>query len=114
MRTIVCPWEQKKQIVEIIRAAAMFTRELLQDTAVEGDVFLKDQMLASISKVIWTQNIAIATSMIDSSPIAANYLKVSSSDDGFCQGCGPDRQSNLIAARGPTSVFLTNSVPFWD
>ena len=48
VRTIVCPWEQKKHIVEIIKAAAMFTREHLQDTAVESDVFLKDQMLASI------------------------------------------------------------------
>ena len=79
----------------IIKAAAMFTREHLQDTAVEGDVFLKDQMLASISRVIWTQNISIATNMIDSSPIAAKYLKVSSSDDG-----------------SPTSVFLKDSLVF--
>ena len=82
VRTIVCPWEQKKHIVEIIKAAAMFPREHLQDTAVESDVFLKDQMLASISTVIWTQNISIATNMIDSSPIAPKYIKVSSSDDG--------------------------------
>ena len=95
VRSIVCPWEQKKTIVEIIKAAAMFTREHLQDNAVEADIFLKDQLLASISRVIWTQNISIATNMIDSSPIAANYLKVSSSDDGF-----------------PTSVFLKDSSAF--
>ncbi len=82
MRSIVCPWEQKKRIVEIIKAAAMFMREHLQDTALEADVFLKDQLLASIARVIWTQNISIATSMIGSSPIAANYLKVSSSENG--------------------------------
>ena len=95
VRTIVCPWGQKKEVVEIINAAAMFTREHLQDTAVESDVFLKDQMLASISRVIWTQNISIATSMIDSSPIAANYITVSSSNDGL-----------------PTSVFLKDSLVF--
>ena len=30
--TMDCPWEQKKIIVEIIKAAAMYTREHLQDT----------------------------------------------------------------------------------
>ena len=74
----------------------MFTREHLQDTAVEGDVFLKDQMLATIARVIWTQNTSIATNMIDSSPIAAKYLKVSSSDDG-----------------SPTLVFLKESLVFF-
>ena len=100
VRSIVCPWEQKQRIVEIIKAAAMFTREHLQDTAVEADVFLKDQLLASISRVIWTQNISIAMNMINSSPIAAKYLNVSSSGDGFWQGGGPDRHSILNAARG--------------
>ena len=37
---------------------------------------------------------------------------VSSSDDGFGQGGGPDRQSSLIAARGQNCVFLTDSVAF--
>ena len=78
----MCPWEQKTNIVEIIKADAMYTREHLQDTQVEQDIFMKDQMLATIARVIWTQNISIAINMIDYSPIAAKYMKVSSSDDG--------------------------------
>ena len=93
--TMMCPWEQKQLIVEIIKAAAMHTREHLQDTQVEQDIFMKDQMLATIAKVIWTQNISIAINMIDSSPIAAKYLKVSCSDDG-----------------SPTLVFLKDSFGF--
>ena len=64
----------------------------------EGDVFLKDQMLASISKVIWTQNISIATNMIDSSPIAAKYLKVNHIGD-----------DHVAKYDGSPSVFLKDS-----
>ena len=63
---------------------------------------------------IWAQNHTIAYNMITSSPIAAKYLDVSSSDDGFCQGCGPDRQPNLVAARSQNVVFLKDSQAFSD
>ena len=41
--TMDCPWEQNKFIVAIIKAAAMYTREHLQDTQVEQDIFLKEE-----------------------------------------------------------------------
>ena len=66
----------EKYIVEMIKAAALFTREHMQDTQVEQDVFMKDQMLATIARVIRAQNIPIANNMVDSSPLAAKYLKV--------------------------------------
>ena len=55
IRSFTNPWEQKKYIVGMIKAAALFTREYMQDMKVENDVFMRDQLLASIPKVIWAQ-----------------------------------------------------------
>ena len=53
VRFLDCPWLQKQLLAELIKAAALFTREFLQDFAADTDIFVKDQLLASISRVIW-------------------------------------------------------------
>ena len=77
------PWEQKKYLVGIMKATAMYVREWMQDQKEENDVFSKDQLLASMSRVIWNQNITIANRIIETSSFAAKCLKVSTSDDGI-------------------------------
>ena len=82
VRFVDCPWMQKELLAELIKTAALFTREFLQDYAADTDIFVKDQLLASISRVIWAQNHRIAHNMITASPIAAKHLEVSYSDGG--------------------------------
>ena len=77
------PWDQKKYLVGIIKATAMYVREWMQDQKEENDVFCKDQLLASMSRVIWNQNITIANRIIETSSFAAKFLKVSTSDVGI-------------------------------
>ena len=52
VRFLEDPWEQKKYLVGIIKATAMYVREWMQDQQEENDVFCKDQLLASMSRVI--------------------------------------------------------------
>ena len=83
IRFCVDPWEQKKYLVGIIEAAAMYVREWMQDSKEENDVFRRDQLLASMSRVIWSQNTTIANRIIETSSVAAKFLNVSTSDDGL-------------------------------
>ena len=109
VHVIECPWMQKQMLAELIKAGALYTRELLQDKVTENDIFLKDQLLASISRVIWAQNHTIATNMITSSPIAAKYLGVSSSDEGSSTSVFlKDSQAFLISATPIEQVLFPN------
>ena len=83
VRFLEDPWEQKKYLVGIIKATAMYVREWMQDQQEENDVLCKDQLLASMSIGIWNQNITIANKIIETSSFAAKFLKVATSDDGI-------------------------------
>ena len=73
---------QKSFLVGIIKAAAIFVREFIQDRQEDG-IINKDQLLSSISRVVWNQDANIAAEIIESSSFAAKHLKVSLSDDGI-------------------------------
>ena len=46
------PWVMKAYLVEIIKAASLLVRECIQDCNEQG-IIDKDQLLISISRVVW-------------------------------------------------------------
>ena len=58
------PWIHQLYLIEIIKAAALFVREWTQDFQETGP-FYTDAALTAISRVVWTQDVALAERLMD-------------------------------------------------
>jgi hypothetical protein len=62
-------------LVELIKAAALYVREWTQDSAETGP-FFTDAALTAISRVVWTQDVALAERLIECSQLARTHLQI--------------------------------------
>ena len=69
------PWIQQLYLIEIIRAAALYVREWIQDFQETGP-FYTDAALTAISRVVWTQDVTLAEKLRDSSPLARTHIQI--------------------------------------
>ena len=88
------PWIFQLHLVELIRAAALYVREWTQDSEETGP-FFTDAALTAISRVVWTQDVALAERLIDCSQFARTHLQIN---------C-PETNRFVIQLVNPTAFF---------
>ena len=100
IRNIQDPLIFQLHLVELIKAAALYVREWTQDSAETGS-FFTDAALTAISRVVWTQDVALAERLIECSQLARTHLQIND----------PETNRFVIQLVNPTTFLKFATMP---